>query len=174
MQEAAIEVEKLVKGDQKKMPPSKQLNQKLAELENTLNRALESVHALGIAAEDKATKPSDEELAAIPAESIQDLLQRMRDAAESLVREIRMPGLTRRGMETGSKSTAPFLDPTCEGLGVKFPRATRPNQSFSKPPKNCDIYFFKRKTRSCTSGMIGPIFIQNPFWVSGCNHNSEW
>ena len=24
------------------------------------------------------------------------------------------------------KATAPVLDPTCEGVGVKFPRATRP------------------------------------------------
>jgi len=40
--------------------------------------------------------------------------------------EIHMLGLTRRGMETGSESTAPFLDPTCEGLGVKYRRATRP------------------------------------------------
>ena len=32
--------------------------------------------------------------------------------------EIHMLGLTRRGMETGSESTAPFLDPTLGGLGL--------------------------------------------------------
>jgi CheY-like chemotaxis protein len=79
---AAIEMEKLVKGDQKKAPPGNQLNQKLAELENTLNQALESVQTLGISAEDKSIEPSDEELAAIPAELVQDLPQRLRDAAE--------------------------------------------------------------------------------------------
>jgi hypothetical protein len=57
-----------------------------------------------------------------------------------------MLGLTRRELETElrdglrhrqrakavgncyspiPKATAPVLDPTCEGLGVKFPRATR-------------------------------------------------
>jgi hypothetical protein len=58
--------------------------------------------------------------------------------------EIHMLGLTRRGMETGSESTAPFLDPTDEagagnglsgtapafdptreGLRGKLPRSTR-------------------------------------------------
>jgi CheY-like chemotaxis protein len=82
LQAAAIEIEKLVKGDQKKVPPVKQLNQKMAELENTLNQALESVQTLGGAAEEKAIEPSDEELAAIPAELVQDLPQRLRDAAE--------------------------------------------------------------------------------------------
>jgi hypothetical protein len=37
------------------------------------------------------------------------------------------------------------------------------NQSFSKPPKNWDIHFFKRKTRSCTSAMIGPILFKIHF-----------
>jgi two-component system sensor histidine kinase/response regulator len=82
LQDAAIEIEKLVKGDQKKTPPVRQLNQKLAELENTLNQALESVRALGISAEDKVIQPSDKELAAIPVELVQDLLQRVRDTAE--------------------------------------------------------------------------------------------
>jgi HPt (histidine-containing phosphotransfer) domain-containing protein len=79
---AAIEMEKLVKGDQKKAPPVKQLNQKLAELENALNQALESVQALGVAAEDKPIEPSNEALAAIPAELIQDLTKRLRNAAK--------------------------------------------------------------------------------------------
>jgi CheY-like chemotaxis protein len=79
---AAIEMEKLVKGDKKKAPAVKQLNQKLAELEKKLNQALESVQTLGIPAEDKSIEPSDEELAAIPAELVQDLPERLRDAAE--------------------------------------------------------------------------------------------
>jgi hypothetical protein len=60
----------------------KQLDQKLAELENTLNQALESVRTLGVLGEDKAMEPSNEEFAAIPAELIQDFPQRIRDAAE--------------------------------------------------------------------------------------------
>ena len=79
---AAIEMEKLVKGDKKKPPTVKQMNQKFAELENTLNQALESVQAIGTVAEDKSIEPSDEELAAIPADLVQDLPDRLRVAKE--------------------------------------------------------------------------------------------
>ncbi len=82
LQAAAIEIEKLVKGDQKETPPLKQLNQKLAKLENTLNQALESVQSLGVSAEEKISKLSDEEIAAIPSEFAQDVAKRIRDAAE--------------------------------------------------------------------------------------------
>ena len=60
----------------------KQLDQKLAELENTLYQALESVRTLGVLGEDKAMEPSDEELAVIPVELILDLPQRLRADAE--------------------------------------------------------------------------------------------
>ena len=82
LQAAAVILEKLVKGVDKKAPPSDQLNLRLSELENALNQALESVQTLGISAEDKSMEPSDEELAAIPAELVQDLPERMRNAAE--------------------------------------------------------------------------------------------
>jgi polar amino acid transport system substrate-binding protein len=82
LQAAAIEIEKLVKGDQKQTPPVKQLNQKLARLENTLNQALESVQTLGISVEDKAIEPLDVENAGIAAELSQDIVNRIRDAAE--------------------------------------------------------------------------------------------
>ncbi|MEE9536859.1 MAG: response regulator [Desulfobacterales bacterium] len=82
LQAAAIEIEKLVKGDQKKMPPAKQLNQKFAKLENTLNQALESVQTLDISGEDKAIEPLDLELADVLSELSQDMVNRIRDAAE--------------------------------------------------------------------------------------------
>jgi len=34
-------------------------------------------------------------------------------------------GFDEAGAGNGLWGTAPVLDPTCEGLGVKFPRATR-------------------------------------------------
>ncbi len=43
------------------------------------------------------------------------------------------------------------------------------NQRFLKPPKTCDIYFFKRKTRLHITTMIRLISTLNPFWISGCN-----
>ena len=44
-----------------------------------INQALESVQTLGVAAEDKPIEPSNEELAAIPAELIQDITKRLRE-----------------------------------------------------------------------------------------------
>jgi signal transduction histidine kinase/DNA-binding response OmpR family regulator len=82
LQAAAVNLEKLVKGGEKKAPPSNQLNLKFAELENALNQALESVQSLGASAEEKVSKLSDEEFAAIPSEFAQDIAKRIRDAAE--------------------------------------------------------------------------------------------
>ena len=55
---------------------------KFSELENALNQALESVQSLGVSAEEKVCKLSDEEIAAIPPEFAQDIAKRIRDAAE--------------------------------------------------------------------------------------------
>jgi CheY-like chemotaxis protein len=82
LQAAAVNLEKLVKGVDKKAPPSKQLNLRLSELETALNQALESVQGLGVSAEEKVCKLSDEEIAAIPAEFARDIAKRIRDAAE--------------------------------------------------------------------------------------------
>jgi PAS domain S-box-containing protein len=82
LQAAAVNIEKLVKGVDKKAPSSKQLNLKFSELENALNQALDSVQILGISAEENICKLSDEEIAAVPAEIAQDIAKRIRDAAE--------------------------------------------------------------------------------------------
>jgi len=82
LQAAAANLEKLVKGDKKKAPPAKELNLKFSELEYALNQALESSQSLDVSAEDKDSKLSDEELAAIPTDFAQDIAKRIRDAAE--------------------------------------------------------------------------------------------
>jgi HPt (histidine-containing phosphotransfer) domain-containing protein len=82
LQAASVNLEKLVKGVQKKTPPAKELNLKLSELENALNHSLESVQSLGVSAEEKISRLSDEEISAIPAEFAQDIAKRIREAAE--------------------------------------------------------------------------------------------
>ena len=47
LQAAAVEMEKLVKGDQKDTPSNGQLDQKFRELEKAINQALEAVQTLG-------------------------------------------------------------------------------------------------------------------------------
>jgi CheY-like chemotaxis protein len=82
LQAAAVSMEKLVKGVEKKTPLTKELNLKFSELENALNQALESVQSLGVADEENIRKLSAEELAGIPAELSQDIVNRIRNAAE--------------------------------------------------------------------------------------------
>jgi len=82
LQAAAVKMEKLVRGIEKKTPSAKELKLKFSELENALNQALESVQSLGASAEEKVCKLSDEEIADIPAELSHDIAKRIRDAAE--------------------------------------------------------------------------------------------
>ena len=82
LQAAAMSMEKVVKGVDKKSPSSEQLNLRLSELENALNQALESAQSLGVSTEENVCKLSDIEIAAIPSEFAQDIAKRIRDAAE--------------------------------------------------------------------------------------------
>jgi CheY-like chemotaxis protein len=82
LQAASVNLEKLVKGVEKKTPSVKELKLKFSELENALNQALESVQSLGASAEEKVCKLSNEEIAAIPAELAHDIAKRIRQAAE--------------------------------------------------------------------------------------------
>jgi HPt (histidine-containing phosphotransfer) domain-containing protein len=82
LQAAAVNMEKLVKGVDKKAPSSKQLNVRLSELETVLNQALDSVQSLGASDEENICKLSDQEIVAIPSELAQDIAQRIRDASE--------------------------------------------------------------------------------------------
>jgi signal transduction histidine kinase/DNA-binding response OmpR family regulator len=79
---AAVEMEKIVKGESPKAYSEKQANQKYLDLENAVNNALKSVQTLGVSAEEKTSKSFVQESAAIPAELAQDIAIRIRDAAE--------------------------------------------------------------------------------------------
>jgi CheY-like chemotaxis protein len=63
LQSAAVNLERLVKGVQKKTLPAKELNLKFSDLENALNQALDSAKSLGAFAEKSIGKPSAEALA---------------------------------------------------------------------------------------------------------------
>ena len=52
LQEASVNMEKLIKGAEKKIPPAKNLKLKFSELENALNQAQDSVQSLGVTAEE--------------------------------------------------------------------------------------------------------------------------
>jgi two-component system sensor histidine kinase/response regulator len=82
LQVAAVNLEKLVKGVDKKAPSPEQLNLRFSELENALNQALGLVQLLGVAIEENSKKISVEEVTAIPAEFAKEIAIRIRDAAE--------------------------------------------------------------------------------------------
>ena len=82
LQAVAANLEKLVKGVEKKTPSPTELSLKFSELENTLNQALESAQSLGVSAEENIEKLSAEALADIPTELSQDIAMRIRAAAE--------------------------------------------------------------------------------------------
>ena len=82
LQAAAVNMEKLVKGVDKKNPSSKQLSLRLSQLETVLNQALDSAQSLGMSADENVCKLSAGEITAIPAEFAQDIANRIRDAAE--------------------------------------------------------------------------------------------
>jgi HPt (histidine-containing phosphotransfer) domain-containing protein len=82
LQAAAVDLEKLVKGIDKKAQSPEQLDLKFSELENALNQALESAQSLGVSDEETIEKTSAEAFADIPIELSRDIAKRIRDAAE--------------------------------------------------------------------------------------------
>jgi len=106
LQAAAVNLEKLVKGIDKKAAPSKQRHLRLSVLETALNQALESLQSLRVSAEEGVCKLSDEENTAIPAEFAQDIAKRIRDAAE--MGDVRMLNAIAEEITTHSNSCVPL------------------------------------------------------------------
>ncbi len=82
LQTTAMNLEKLVKGVEKKTPSLHELNLKFSELETALNQALESAQSLGGSANESTEKLSDKELADITTELSDDIAKRIRNSAE--------------------------------------------------------------------------------------------
>jgi two-component system sensor histidine kinase/response regulator len=106
LQAAAVKMEKLVKGLDKRTPPSSELDLRFSELENALNQALESAQNLGAADEETIGKLSAEEITAIPAEFAQDIAKRIRDAAE--MGDVMTLNAIAAEIKTQSESCAPL------------------------------------------------------------------
>ena len=82
LQAAAVDLEKLVKGDQKKAESRQQLDQKFANLETAINQALEAVQTLGPLPAQKAEQPSADAMTSIPADVASEAVDRIKEAAE--------------------------------------------------------------------------------------------
>jgi two-component system sensor histidine kinase/response regulator len=82
LQAAAVKIEKLVKGQSQETVSEKDLQENIAELENSLNRALDAVQTLGPPAEEKIIEPSAKWLAEVPVEQVREVVNRIKAAAE--------------------------------------------------------------------------------------------
>jgi HPt (histidine-containing phosphotransfer) domain-containing protein len=82
LQAATVNLEKLIKGIDKKAPSPERLNLRFSELERALNQALASAQSLGVSAEENICILSADELIDIPAELSTGIAKRIRAATE--------------------------------------------------------------------------------------------
>jgi len=82
LQAAAMEMEKLVRGQTAKISSEKELKRKFAELENTIQHALDAVGTLGPTADKKTIAGNTEAMALMPPERKQKVAESIKTAAE--------------------------------------------------------------------------------------------
>jgi HPt (histidine-containing phosphotransfer) domain-containing protein len=108
LQAAAIEMEKRVKGDQRKTVSRKQLDQKFAELEKSIDQALKAVRTLGPAPAEAPERSSADKMAAIPPEVAREAVDRIKEPAE--LGDITRIKSIAEDLKTRSDAFAPFSD----------------------------------------------------------------
>jgi CheY-like chemotaxis protein len=82
LQTAAIEMEKLVRGQAEKVTSDKKLKRKFAELENAIQHALDAVGTLGPTADKKTMASNKEAIASVPPELIPKITESIKAAVE--------------------------------------------------------------------------------------------
>jgi PAS domain S-box-containing protein len=108
LQAAAVEIEKLIKGDQKKAATQKQLDQKFAKLEKSINQALQAVQTLGPGPAEKTEQPSADEMTAIPSELAGEAVNRIKEPAE--MGDVTQIKAIAEDLKSKSAAFAPFSD----------------------------------------------------------------
>jgi HPt (histidine-containing phosphotransfer) domain-containing protein len=108
VQAAAVEIEKLIKGDQKKAASQKQLDQKFAKLEKSINQALEAVQTLGPVPAEKTQQPSADEMTAIPSGLAGEAVDRIKEPAE--MGDVTQIKSIAEDLKSKSAAFAPFSD----------------------------------------------------------------
>jgi len=108
LQAATVKMEKLVKGQSEETVSEKELAEKIAELENALNRALAAVQTLGPPAEKKIIAGGTDEMANVPPEIAKDALDRIQAAAE--MGDVMQIKSIAQELKSESDSVAPFCD----------------------------------------------------------------
>ena len=108
LQAAAVEMEKLVKGNQKETPSTNQLDQKLMELEKAIDKALQAVRSLGLPVEEKIIEPSNEWTAEVPLDRLNEVVDHIKAAAE--MGDVMQIKSIAEELKSESDGVAPFCD----------------------------------------------------------------
>jgi CheY-like chemotaxis protein len=108
LQTAAVKIEKLVKGQSQETVSEKELEEKIAELENALKRALDAVRTLGPRTEKKTIESSEDAQASVPAELIKKVTESIKAAAE--MGDVMQVVSIAKNLKSDTHSMAPFCN----------------------------------------------------------------
>ena len=108
LQAAAVEMEKLVKGQTAETASDKELNRKLTDLESALAQAMDAVQTLGPMAEKKTVERTGDEMSSIPPELAQKVVDRINAAVE--MGDVMQIKSIAEELISESDAVAPFCD----------------------------------------------------------------
>jgi two-component system sensor histidine kinase/response regulator len=108
LQAAAVEMEKLVKGQTAKASSNKDIKQRFKELENALDQALNAVRTLVSLDENKTTASSGETIASVPPELIKKVTEKIKAAVE--MGDVMKIKSIAEELKSKSDAVAPFCD----------------------------------------------------------------
>jgi CheY-like chemotaxis protein len=108
LQAAAVEMEKLVKGQTIKTASDMELNRKFAKLENALEQALNAVQMLGPTAEKKTIAHDEDARASVPPEQIKKVTEKINAAVE--LGDVMNIKSIAEDLRSESSAVAPFCD----------------------------------------------------------------
>ena len=108
LQAAAVELEKLVRGQTAKTAPDEELKRIFAELENAIQHALNAVETLGPTADKKTITNNKEAIASVPLELIQKVTESIKTAAD-MGDVIQIKSIAEE-LKSESDAEAPFCD----------------------------------------------------------------
>ena len=108
LQAAAVEMEKLVKGQTAKASSNKDIKQRFKELENALDQVLNAVRTLVSLDENKTTASSGETIASVPPELIKKVTEKIKAAVE--MGDVMKIKSIAEELKSESDAVAPFCD----------------------------------------------------------------
>ena len=108
LQAAAVEMEKLVKGQTVETTSESELNRRITKLERAINQALEAVQTLGPPAEEKIVEPSTDALAELSPAQVKEVTDKIKTAAD--MGDVMQIGSIAEELKSESDAMAPICD----------------------------------------------------------------